>query len=278
MTRSRHLRTNSIPALLLAVLLSTPADADAPRHTDGEVLTGRQIYAGVLQNRLDAFSVSARLASGSRGGRVQESRIEMDFQDLRRNGGPDKHGVISMTRVRYTHPFDFRHAGYLVIQKDESISDQFVYLPTRRKTLRVNLRGKAVLGTDFSLEDVIPRELQQATYRRVEDEELDGVPVYVVEARPTDLFDSEYSQFVFYVDRKRFIPLRTRYWDLNHVEVKELRVAPDRIERFDDVHIPMLATMRHLLLDSYTTLEILELDPNPIFPASTFEKGKLETH
>jgi len=41
---------------------------------------------------------------------------------LGRDGGdvpPD--GVVSKTVIRYTHPFDLRHSGYLVIAHDASL-------------------------------------------------------------------------------------------------------------------------------------------------------------
>ena len=93
----------------------------------------------------------------------------------------------------------------------------------------MNLREEAVFGTDFTFEDIVPDEIEDADYQRLPDEQRDGSTVYVVEVTPKPDANSEYSKFVVYVDKSRCVPLRTRYWDEKGVEVKELhrRARPD---------------------------------------------------
>ena len=271
-------RARTLGVVLWASLV-LPGATEAPPGTglDPE-LDGKAIYARVLANRFDTFSQESRLASGDRAGRVQETRLQLHFKDFRDAEDLPARGVVSKTLVKYTYPFDLRHAGYLVIQNHERINDQFVYLPERRQTIRVNQRGEAVFGTDFSFEDVIPRELEDARYRRLDDASVEGRTVYVVEAHPTERFDSEYSKFVFYVDPDTFIPLRTRYWDRAGVEVKELLAPRDAVEEIAGVFVPMKLTMRNLLLESFTTLQVTNFVPNPALPESTFEVRRLESH
>ncbi len=266
------------PALALALAVGFASSGALHAEGGDAPLTGEQIYARVLENRFDSFSQESRMASGDRVGRVQETRFNLTFKDFRDTGKRPVRGVLSKTLVKYTYPFDLRHSGYLVIQNRERIDDHFVYLPTRRQTVRVNLRGEAVLGTDFSFEDVIPRDLADATYVRREDAVVDVAPVYVVEAHPTASFDSEYTKFVFYVDKRNFVPLRTRYWDHSGIEVKELRTRPRYVQEFDGVHVPMKLTMRNLLLETYTTLEVMLFEPNARLPDESFEIRRLETH
>lgn len=267
-------------ALLLGLgLASGAAAAPAPRDEPGaDRLTGRDIYARVLDNRLDSFVQEASLASGDSAGRIQETRMRVQFKDFRDAEHRPVRGVVSKTLIKYTYPFDLRYSGYLVIQNHDRIDDQFLYFPARRQTRRVNLRGEAIFGTDFSFEDVLPRELEDATYERRPDETLDGARVYVVDADPTDSFDSEYSRFRFYVDPRSFVPLRTRYWDAGGLEVKELRTDRDSIRRFGDVWVPMRTTMRNLVLESYTTLRITDLVPDPPLDETAFDLRRLESH
>lgn len=265
-------------ALALALAVGFASSGAVHAEGEGESLTAEQIYARVLENRFSAFTQEARMASGDKVGRVQETRFDLTFKDFRDAEKRPVRGVLSKTLVKYTYPFDLRHSGYLVIQNRERIDDHFVYLPTRRQTVRVNLRGEAVLGTDFSFEDVIPRDLADATYVRLADAVVDDAPVYVVESRPTASFDSEYTKFVFYVDKRNFVPLRTRYWDHAGIEVKELRTRPHHVQDYDGVHVPMKLTMRNLLLETWTTLEVMQLDPDPRLPDEVFELRRLETH
>jgi hypothetical protein len=273
MTRALR-RTLALALVLIGFALPGAASADAAQ----DALTAEQIYARVLENRFSSFSQEARMASGDRVGRVQETRFNLIFKDFRDADKKPVRGVLSKTMVKYTYPFDLRHSGYLVIQNRERIDDHFVYLPTRRQTVRVNLRGEAVLGTDFSFEDVIPRDIADANYKRLDDAVVDDAPVFVIESHPSASFDSEYTKFVFYVDKRSFVPLRTRYWDHAGIEVKELRTRPWHVQEFDGVYVPMKLTMRNLLLETYTTLEVMQLAPNAKLPDEVFEVRRLETH
>ena len=254
------------------------AKASAPAAADDAKLTGRDIYDRVLRNRFEAFSQDTQLISGDRGGRQQESRLQLTWQSFRDENGQPTRGVVSKTLVRYVYPFDVRFSGYLVISNYERVNDQFVYYPSRRKVVRVNLRSEAVFGTDFSYEDVIPREIEESDYERVADETLGDIPVYVVEVVPKPFTASDYSRVRVYVEKERFVPLRTRYWDDAGVEVKELRAVPSEIRNFDGVWLPMKVTMRNLQLDSFTTLVVSNFVPNPDLPNATFDLSRLESH
>lgn len=255
-----------------AVAAHTP---DAPEIRSDAELTGRDIYERVLHNRFDDFTQKTILVSGARGEGTQESRLDMWWKDFKKNGESNGR-VQSKTLVRYTHPFDIRYSGYLIINNLDRVTDQFAYLNSRRRVRRINLRGEAVFGTDFAFEDIVPRELDDSEYARRSDEEVDGAPCFVIEAVPIHSKDSEYSKFWIYVEKERYVPIRTRYWDEVGVEIKELRSPVDSIRDFDGVHVPMQSTMRNLLLESYTTLRVVNLKPNTDLPAKTFDLRRLE--
>lgn len=269
-------------ALGLALGLAGPGtarakDAAAAIHEDAEPprLTPRQIYDRVLENRVDSFFQLVELRSGDAQGRIQTMKLEVYWQDFRDENDEPVDGILSKGRVIYTEPFDLRHYSYLLIRRDREVDDQFAYFPSFRKARRVNLRKQAIFGTDFSVDDVIPAELQDSDYRRLPDEVVDGVPAYVIEGIPRSGSTSAYSRFLIHVDRTRFVPLQTRYWNDAGVEVKELKVDVDSIRRAGPMWLPMRATMRDLRLDTFTTLEILDFVPNPEFDEATFEAGRL---
>jgi hypothetical protein len=186
--------------------------------------------------------------------------------------------VLSKSIVRYTDPFDLRFSGYLVVNHEARPDDQFVYLNARRKVRRVNLREEAVFGTDFTFEDIIPHEVEDADYERLPDAEVEGKPVYVVEVVPKPEENSEYSKFVSQVDKSSCVPLVTRYWDEKGVEVKQLTVIAEKIRNVDGVHWPMELTMKNLQLESFTTLVVEKLDANPKLSRTDFDLRRLESH
>jgi hypothetical protein len=220
----------------------------------------------------------ARLVSGDRGSAVQESRLNMMWSSFRDENDQPVKGVLSKTIVRYTDPFDLRFSGYLVVNNDERPNDQFVYLNARRKVRRVNLREEAVFGTDFTFEDIIPHEVEDGDYQRLPDQDLGGRRVYVVEVVPKPEENSEYSKFVIHVDKQSCVPLLTRYWDQKGVEVKRLDVVPEKIEQREGVHWPMELTMKNLQLESFTTLVVEKLTPNPKLERRDFDLRRLESH
>lgn len=269
----------SIPLLSsLLVPLAIGASEPSSAPPDGEQLTGRQIYDRVLANRFESFEQSARLVSGDRAGNEQESRMHVIWQSFRNEAGEPVRGVLSKSVIRYTHPFDLRFSGYLIINNHQRPDDQFVYLASRRRVSRVNLRGEPVLGSDFSFEDVVPREIEEASYERLEDESFDGKPCYVVDVVPDPAIDSEYSHFRVWVEHDRFVVFRSVYWDRAGVELKELHSPAAEVRDFGGIYVAMHTDMKHLQLGSYSRLTIDELEPNPSIPRKSFDPARLEAH
>ena len=253
-----------------------PAGVDAAA---ADALTGRQIYDRVVNNRFHAFRQSTRLVSGDRAGNEQESRMIVLWKSFRDDrDGPPRKGVISKSLIRYTYPFDLRSSAYLIINNQGEPDDQFMYLNSRRRVQRVNLRGEPVLGSDFSFEDVVPRELEDATYQRLPDKTVDGRPSYVVEVTPLPEAKSQYSRFRSWVDRERWVVLKTLYWDESGVLVKELAAPSAEVRSFEGVWVPMRVEMKDRPNDSYTYFVIEELAPNPVIDDAAFDPHRLEQH
>lgn len=281
MRRSRiRLLTLLLPFSLLASPPAAAADEVPAWPEDAlpadALLSGEEIYRRVLQNRLDSYEQDARLVSADRGGSQQQTRMTVKYQSYK---DAEKHkieGVHSKTRLEYVEPFDLRHTTYLVIDKEGATNDQFVYLPTYRRIRRVNLRGEAVFGSDFSFEDVLPRELEDASYSRLPDDNVDGVPCFVIEAVPNPKANSEYSRFQFVVEKARYVPLQIRYWNEAGVFFKELHAEHASIERHATAWVPMRSTMRNVLQESWSRLFVDELVANPEFPVSVFSLRGLE--
>jgi hypothetical protein len=278
---SRPCRGSFHLSILLSILLSplvpTPSRAaeDAPA---GDGKTAREIYEKVLDNRFERFRQSARLVSGNRADNAQESRMTVLWKSFRDAADEPVRGVYSKTLVRYTHPFDLRHSGYLVINNAERKDDQFVYLNSRRRVRRVNLRGEAVMGSDFSFEDVIPREIEDARYDRLPDEVHDGVPSYVIEITPGPESNSEYSKLRSWIDKQRPIVLRTLYWDENGVQNKELKAPAAEFREHAGVWLPMRTEMRNLVTESWSRLLIEDFEANPPLEDGEFDPRRLESH
>ena len=181
LTASHALRADDLGDEDEASVPSQSEEAPAVGASDG--LTADEIYSRVLDNRFQTSAQELLLNSGDRAGREQKIRMQMLWMQY--TEGPDREkGIQSRTVVRYMEPSEMRGTGYLIINKADLPSDQFVYLNSMRRIRRINLRGESVVGTDLSLEDIVPREMDDATYTRVPDESVDDTPCFVVEATP----------------------------------------------------------------------------------------------
>ena len=264
----------------LATLAADPP-AVSPSSEDATVsdsLTGRQIYDKVLANRFRATRQNARLISGDRSGNAMESRMTVLWKTFRDENDKATEGVFSKTVVRYTHPFDLRFSAYLVINNQDRPDDQFVYLNSRRRVRRVNLRGEPVLGSDFGFEDVIPREIEDADYKRGPDESFDGRACYVVEIVPLPSANSEYSKLRSTIDKERFAVRRTQDWHQDGVAVKEGTPPFAEIRQVDGIWVPMHAEMKDIVSDSWSRLLIEDFEPNPVLDSGEFSQRRLESH
>ncbi len=278
----------SDPALAgsAAVAPTVPAGEAAPAPkaaatldaTDPDAaLTAREIYSRVLDNRFDASVQEYVLVSTDRASNTQELRIRQMWKRYPEGTKPWDKGVLSRTVLRYLEPADLRKTAYLIINNRDQPNDQFVYLKSQRRVRRLNLRNETIAGTDLSIEDLVPRELDDAEYTRAPDTVVDEAPCFVVEATPHAEMESSYSRFLLHVEKEHYVPIRIRYWDRNEVEIKEMRSPHVSIRLIDGVWIPIEATMRHLLEETQTTMNIDVLVPNPELPDRFFTERQLHS-
>lgn len=247
---------------------------------EGTALGGREIYDRLFKNRKRLRTVveAGRILSKDPAGNPQETHFELRAKDYR---GPDDQptdGVFAKVVIILTGPRDIEHTGYLYVHRNDRADDQFIYSPMRKRVARANLRGQNVAGTDFSFDDFLTTldDLEQATYRRLPDETVDGVPCYVVEATMLEGSRSRYSRSVAAIEKEHYVPLRTRYWDEVGVAVKELRSPRASLKPFDGVWVPTESTMTDLLEDTHSTVTLQRVDPNPALDDSEFNTAALE--
>jgi len=247
---------------------------------EGKTLAGREIYDRFLKNkrRLRTAHQRGRILSRDPAGNPQETRWWAEWKDYRDADDEAVGGVFSKSILKISGPYELRHTGYLYIQQDGRPDQQFMYSPSRRRTTRVHIRGQNVVGTDFNIDDFLVTldDIEDADYRRLPDEVVDGVECYVVEAVMRPSATTRYSRSISAVDKEHYVPLRTRYWDEFGVEAKELRAPFATVKEFDGAWVPTVSTMTDLLEETSSTMHIDDLVPNPPLGDLAFAIGTLE--
>jgi hypothetical protein len=273
----------SLFALVSMLLLVLTATAEPTADPEGDIaaadgISGRDIYERVREHRLYAFEAEVKLTTGDGYGKEEESQFSIRWKDFSNgNSHGDDKGVLSKTFIQFTEPYEYLYAGYMVVNKiDGKPNDQFAYFSALRRVLRVNLRGVPLYGTDFNFSDVIPPEIDDFKYRRLEDEVYEGKPVYVVELYPRKGIESSHSKILVSIDPERYLVVRARYWNKAGIEAKELVLG--EIKQFGESSFPMVAIMRSLISRGYTRLEIEHFVANPILGPADFTVRRLESH
>jgi hypothetical protein len=275
-----------VPALIALVFPGSATATDEPSSAseastaskadvEHDELTGREIYERYVEGRTRESFQKLRIVSRDPGGSEQLSRFGLRVQDARDENGDPTKGVRLRSRIDVSDPFDLRHTKYLIITKDPGPDDEFIYIPSARRVRRVDLSDTSFLGTDYTFGDLVVYKPDDASHTRHPDQEIDGTPVYVVETVVNESIDVPYRRSMIYVEPNHYIPLRSRSWDSDGVEVKEMTASADSIRPFGDIWIAAESTMRDLLQNTSSTLFVDELDPNPDFNRSVFTSGRL---
>jgi len=265
--------TLALAGVGLTLAAAAPARAGASPATDEE-LGAREIYARALENRLES-SIQELTAVSTRGTLRMPIRVQMIWRRYAEGSDEAAQDIRSRLVVRYLEPPELRHTGYLLVDRREGPDDQFVYLRSLGRIRRVNLRSATLAGTDVSLHDLVPRELDEASFRRAPDHPVGSAPCYVVEVVPHDPGSAGYSRSLVYVEKERFVPLRARHWNEAGVEVKEVRASAKAVRQLAGRWFPIRMLVRDLLEQTRTTLAIDLVAANPKLPSRYFSQKQL---
>ena len=270
----------------LAAGATSPADEEIPFLPSQDVpsadgLSGDDLYQSVLDNRFRAYDQDLHVVSGDGVGHF--SRVELRLRYMNYREKSDR--IVSKTIAKYFAPPDVRHLGYLVINKQKGPDDQFVYRPSSRKVRRVNVRGEALAGTDFSFEDVVPPEFEDGSHYRMADGVVDGIETYVVTVIPHAQTESQYSKVLISVEKEHFVPIRTLYWDNKRVLIKQLDAEIGSLEGFEGIDheeeepktvwIARRARMTQLKTGHFSGLDIQRFEANPKLRERDFSQREL---
>jgi hypothetical protein len=262
-------------ALTLAVagLAAAASPARGAPAVDAE-LGAEEIYARALENRLDS-SIQELTAVSTRGALRMPIRVQMIWRRYAEGSDESAQGIRARLVVRYLEPPELRRTGYLLVDRTEGPDDQFVYLKSLGRIRRVNLRRTTLAGTDLDLRDLVPRELEEATFRRAPDHFVGSAPCYVVEVVPRDPGASGTSRSLVYVEKQRFVPLRIRHWNEAGVEAKELRASAKSVRQLAGRWFPIRLLARDLLEGTRTALSVDLVAANPPLPSRYFSQKQL---
>lgn len=156
--------------------------------------------------------------------------IERDKQKLIRKLEiwSKKFGKDKRSLIRFVEPVDIQDTQFLSWSYDASQTedDLWVYFPTENLVRRISGGGKksAFMRSDFALEDMETRSVDDDRHDFIEMSRLNQRPVYVIESKPiaAKAKETNYSKRKVWVDAEYNLPVKIEYFDTYGNSIKTL--------------------------------------------------------
>ncbi|MCP4906388.1 MAG: outer membrane lipoprotein-sorting protein [bacterium] len=185
----------------------------------------------------------------------QTSNLQMVLIDKRgkqrvrelRSFSKDK-GEDTNSMMFFLSPADVQDTGFLTYDYDDPDrdDDQWLYLPALKKTKRIASSDKSgsFMGSDFSYADMTDRPLEKYDYQLLQESEVGGHPVWVIQATPIDedeIDETGYTKSIQFIRKDIDVAIRTKIWVKKGKRNKYMEVQ--EIEQIDGIWVPTVMTM-----------------------------------
>jgi outer membrane lipoprotein-sorting protein len=123
-------------------------------------------------------------------------------------------------------PKDIKGTSLLTWSHVAKTGDQWLYLPALKRVKRIASSNKSgpFMGSEFSYEDLTPRNLEKYTYKFLKTEACGKLKCHVIEAFPTDK-KSAYTRQVVFIDIKELRIQKIKFFDRKKSHLKTMRIT-----------------------------------------------------
>jgi len=167
-----------------------------------------------------------------------------------------------------------------MIEQRDRYDDQFVFVPDQQRIRRVGSgqRADPFMGSDFTIEDLERRYVEDYGLEGHRLSEVDGEKVVVVRVQP--LYESAYDVAELFISTRDFAILEARYFrGPGEQPVKVLRAPREFTRSFDGHMLPTRMTMQDRVRGTATEARFERIVVNPnlddaLFTAAAVESGR----
>jgi hypothetical protein len=192
------------------------------------------------------FQVSMRMLLRNKQG--EESLRHMRSRTMEVADDGDRSMII------FDRPRDVEGTALLTYTHKTEADDQWLYLPALKRVKRIASRNKSgpFMGSEFAYEDLSSQEIEKYTYRYIEDTELDGVPMFLIERDPVDKY-SGYKRQLVWINKDEYRAEKIEFYDRKDSLLKTLRLRGyqkylDQYWRADEMYMENHQTGKTTLL------------------------------
>ncbi len=202
---------------------------------------------------------------------AEEPRVSV-LEIVSKDAGVDKKDTYSVSMV--IEPIRDKGIGMLTYDYDApgKDSDNWLYLSVFGKVKRLisssdnSDESGSFFGTEFSIEDIVTKKIDDYTYKLVDQTTYTNRPVWIIELIPTPerTKKSMYGKTILWMDKERYIILKQDLYDRNGILFKQL--ISSNVEQIDNVWISRKASMNNLITRRVTNMEIVAVAYNIEIP------------
>jgi hypothetical protein len=125
-----------------------------------------------------------------------------------------KDGLLR-TLIRFKAPAKIAGMAFLLLQRTGGLPDeQYIYLPAYKKSRRITAKERtgSFAGSDFTYADLERRELKDAKYTKLPNDDIGKDKCNVIDAVPTPGAASAYAHVTTWLRKGDDVPLRTQFY------------------------------------------------------------------
>lgn len=125
----------------------------------------------------------------------------------------------------FDSPASVKGTALLTWSNDGAENDQWMFLPAQNRLQRIAKGSKKsyFMGTDFTFEDMEPEDIDNFNYNITGEENISGLPCWVIEAVPNNTETekaSGYSKRTLYVLKDYFFTVQIEFYDKRGAKIK----------------------------------------------------------
>ncbi len=188
------------------------------------------------------------------------------LESVAKNYGPELLDTKSVTIT--IEPAAERGVGMLSFAYDETGRDNetWLYLSALGRVKRIasgdsdeETEPASLFGSEFTTEDTETGKLEEYTINILEETTTAGRDVWKIEMIPNEerARKTRYSRQVHYIDKERYVSLRSEMYDQYGKEVKRLMAS--RVELVNDIWMARSLTMMNLVTNRLSNMAFVEI-------------------
>ena len=167
-----------------------------------------------------------------------------------------------------------RGLTFLTIETKGTSDDQYLYIPAIGRPRQVASldRQSKFEDTDLTNEDMGGIKLDDYTYRRGSDAELEGKSCFKITVYAKDA-EATYPRRIIWVDKETYVPLQTKVYDRDN-KLDLIGVAGN-IQNVGGIHVPFKSVVKSLKNNHMTILEVSRADVDTGIDELPFNKDTM---